>query len=94
MGVKTHRVLLLLHFKNGAILERPLDDVGLVRCSLDPLALLELGPELAEVLELDEVPDVAEGRLDDRRLADKGGGGDASGHDGEIAIGSWELIEG
>lgn len=73
-------MLLLLDLQHGAVLEGPLDNVGLVGCALDPLALLELGPELAEVLELDEVPDAAEGRLDDGRLADKGGGGDAGRH--------------
>jgi hypothetical protein len=73
-------VLLLLHLKNLAILERPLDDIRLLRGALDVLALLQLGPELAEVLELDQVPNVAEGRVDDGRLADEGGCGD-SGHD-------------
>lgn len=36
-----HRVLLLLDLDSGAILERPFDDVGLVRGALDPLALLK-----------------------------------------------------
>jgi hypothetical protein len=74
-------VLLLLDLDDGAVLEGPLDHVGLVGGALDPVALLEGGPELAEVLELDQVPDVAEGRLDDGRLADRGGGGDATRHD-------------
>lgn len=76
----THRMLLLLYLENRLVFERPLDNVGLVGGSLDPLALLELRPELAEVLELDEMPDVGEGRLDDGRLADEGRGGDAARH--------------
>jgi hypothetical protein len=80
-------VLLLLDLKDLSVLERPLDDVGLVRSPLDELALLDLGPELAEVLELDQVPDIAELGLDDGRLADRGGCGDASRHDDGRAIG-------
>ena len=72
---ETYGVLLLLNLEGLAVLEGPLDDVGLGRCALDELALLELRPELAEVLELDQVPDGAEGRVDDGRLADGGGGG-------------------
>ena len=68
-------MLLLLDLEGLAVLEGPLDDVGLGGCALDELALLELRPELAEVLELDQVPDGAEGRVDDGRLADGGGGG-------------------
>ena len=75
-------MLLLLDLEDGAILEGPLDDIGVGRGALDELALLEGGPELAEVLELDQVPDIAERRLDDGGLADGGGGGDAAGHDG------------
>ena len=70
-------MLLLLDLKGLAILECPLDNVGLGRSALDELALLELRPELAEVLELDQVPDIAEGCVDDGRLADRGGGGDS-----------------
>ena len=72
-------MLLLLDLYGCAILERPLDNISLVRCALDPLALVKRGPELAEVLEFDEMPDVAEGGFDDGRLADGGGGGDACG---------------
>ena len=71
-------MLLLLNLEGLAVLEGPLDDVGLGRCALDELALLELRPELAEVLELDQVPDGAERRVDDGRLADGGGGGNGS----------------
>lgn len=72
---QTYGVLLLLDVQNGAILEGPLDDVGLGAGALDHLALLELAPEGGELLQLDEVPDGAEGGLDDGRLADGGGGG-------------------
>lgn len=63
---------LLLHLENSAVLERPLDDIRLGRAALDPLALVEGRVELAEVLELDEVPDVAEGGVDDGGLGDGG----------------------
>lgn len=65
-------MLLLLDFENGSILEGPLDDVGVGRHAFDPFALLESSVELGEVLELDEVPDVGEGRLDNGRLEDGG----------------------
>lgn len=54
-------VLLLLDLNDGAILEGPSDNVRLVAGALDVLAALEGGPELAEFLELDKVPDVGEG---------------------------------
>lgn len=73
------RVLLLLDLEDGAVLEGPLDDVGVGRGALDELALVEFGPEFGEILELDEVPDVGEGRLDDDGLDDRGGGRDAGG---------------
>lgn len=79
-AIATYRVLLLLDFKNGAILESPLDNVGLGRGSLDPFALVEGRVKVAEVLELDEVPDVAEGGLNDGGLDDRGGSGDARRH--------------
>lgn len=59
-GVGQARVLLLLHLDDGTVIECPADNVGLLGGSLDVLAALERGPELAEVLELDEVPDVGE----------------------------------
>jgi hypothetical protein len=88
-----HRVLLLLDFDNGAVLEGPLDNIGLIGCALDPVTLLESGPELAKVLELDQVPDIAEGRLDDGRLADGGGSGDAGRHY-DLVICNWFLVGG
>lgn len=53
-------VLLLLDLNLGAVLEAPLDNVGLLACALDVLGLVESGPELGEVLELDVVPDMGE----------------------------------
>jgi hypothetical protein len=69
-------VLLLLDLNDGAVLESPLDNVGLLRGALDVLGAGEGRPELGEVLDLDEVPDVGERGADDGRLADGGGGGD------------------
>jgi hypothetical protein len=69
-------VLLLLNLEDGTVLEGPLDDVGVGRRTLDPFRGLEGRVELGEVLELDEVPDVAEGGLNDGGLDDRGGGRD------------------
>lgn len=68
------RVLLLLDLEDGTILEGPLDDVGVGRSTLDPFGLFEGRVELGEVLELDEVPDIAERGLNDGGLDDRGGG--------------------
>jgi len=73
-------VLLLLDLDRRAVLESPFDNISLFGRALDEFALLESRPELAEVLELDQVPDIAEGRLDDGRLADGGGSGDTGRH--------------
>ena len=72
----TYGVLLLLDLNDGAVLEGPLDNVGLLRGALDVLGAAEGRPELGEVLDLDEVPDVGQRGLDDGRLSDGGGGGD------------------
>ena len=69
-------MLLLLDLNDGAVLEGPLDNVGLLRGALDVLGAAEGRPELGEVLDLDEVPDVGQRGLDDGRLSDGGGGGD------------------
>lgn len=61
----TYRVLLLLHLEDSAILEGPLDHVRIGRRSLDPFAVVQGRVKLVKVLKLDEVPDVAEGRLND-----------------------------
>lgn len=72
----TYAVFLLLHLVDGTILEGPLEDVGLVAgAGSDRLGLVEGGPELAEVLQLDEVPDFGEGCLDDDALENGGGSG-------------------
>lgn len=49
-------MLLLLNLIDGAVLEGPLENIGLVVGALDDLGLLERGPELGKVLQLDEVP--------------------------------------
>lgn len=74
-------MLLLLDLKHGAILESPSDDVRVWRCALDPFTFLKGRVELGKVLELDKVPDVAEGSLNDGRLNDKVGHGDSGSHD-------------
>ena len=75
-----YRMLLLLDIENGAVLKGPLDDVGLGRGALDPLALLELAPELGEVVELEEVPDFAGVGFDDGGFADRVRGWDCRRH--------------
>lgn len=69
-------MFLLLDIQNGPVLESPLHDVGLGRCTLHVLALFELAPEFVEVLELDQVPDLGEWGGDDSGLANGGGGWD------------------
>jgi hypothetical protein len=86
----TYGVLLLLDLNLGAVLESPLDNVGLLRSTLDVLRGAEGRPELGEVLDLDQVPDGGERGADDGRLADGGGGGD--GRHGEGVFGG--LLEG
>lgn len=74
---------LLLDLVDSAILEGPLEDVGLgAGAGGDDFGLVKGGPELAEVLQLDEVPDLCERRLDDDALEDGGGGGDCGRHSG------------
>ena len=51
-------MLLLLDLENVAILECPLDNVGLRAGSLDVFGLVQRRPELGKVLQLDVVPDV------------------------------------
>lgn len=55
-----YRVLLLLNLDLGTILELPLHDVRLIAGTLDVAGVGKGGPELGEVLELDEVPDMGE----------------------------------
>ena len=58
-------MLLLLDFQHVAIIERPPNNVRLLVRALDRLGALEGGPELAKVLQLDEVPDVRQRGLDE-----------------------------
>lgn len=69
-----YRVLLLLNVQLSPVLERPLHNIRLGACTFDSRALLKFGPKLGEVLELDEVPNGAEGGFNDGGLADGGGG--------------------
>lgn len=63
----------IFHLQNGTILESPLDDISLRRnTAFDMLALFQSRPEVAEVLELDQVPDIAELCLYDDGLGDRG----------------------
>ena len=55
-----YRMLFLLHLLLRAILESPFDNIGLGRCALDIIALVNLGPKVLEVLELDQMPDLSE----------------------------------
>jgi len=75
-----YRVLLLLHFQDGAILEGPFYNIRLFGSALNPLTGLQLSPELGEFGELDQVPDGAQRRIDDSRLGDCIGGWDRVGH--------------
>ena len=77
---RAHRVFLLLDLQHRPILERPLDDIRLGGYALHMLALLQLAPEFVEVLELYEMPDLAERGGNDCGLADGGGGWDCGGH--------------
>lgn len=45
-----YAVLFLLHVELGAIIEGPVNEIGLVTRALDELTRLESGPEAAEVL--------------------------------------------
>ncbi len=58
-------MLLLLDLQNLTILESPLHDISIGGSTLDVLALGESRPKVAEVLELDHVPDGAEAGFDD-----------------------------
>lgn len=53
-------MLLLLHFLFSTILESPFHDIRLWGCTLNVLAVGELGPEIVEVLEFDQMPDLGE----------------------------------
>ena len=63
-------MLFLLDLLHSTILEGPLDNVGFVRDTLDMMALVELCPELVEVLELDQMPDLGKRGGNDGGLCD------------------------
>lgn len=65
-----YRVLFLLHFLLSAILKGPLDNVGLMRGTLDMMALFKLCPEVVKVLKLDQVPNLGERGSNDGGLCD------------------------
>lgn len=65
-----YRMLFLLHLLLSPILEGPLDDIGLMRGTLDMMALLKLCPEVVKVLELDQMPDLGERGSNDGGLCD------------------------
>jgi hypothetical protein len=93
----TYGVLLLLDLNLGAVLESPLDNVGLLGGTLDVLRGAEGRPELGEVLDLDQVPDGGERGANDGRLADGGGGGDGrhcKGIFGGLLEGVWVCVVG
>jgi len=72
---ETYRVSLLLNLQDGSILEGPLDNIGIGRSTLDSVAGFQCTPERAEALQLDEVPDSAEGSLYDGGFRNGSGGG-------------------
>ena len=63
-----YRMLFLLHLLHSAILKGPLDNVGLMRDTLDMMTLFELCPEVVKVLEFDQMPDLGKRGGDDGRL--------------------------
>lgn len=77
-------MLFLLHFLLSAILEGPLDNIRLMRDTLDMMALFKFCPEVVEVLELDKMPDLGKGSGDDGGLCDGGRSGDAARHIGYL----------
>ena len=76
----TYRVLLLLDLEDSTVLEGPLDNVSVWGASLYPFTLAQGRVELGKVLQLDEVPDVTKRGLNDGRLEDRGGSGNARSH--------------
>ena len=58
-------MLLLLNLQNSPILESPLHNIRVGGRILHRLTLGQGAPEIAEVFELDHVPDVAEFGFDD-----------------------------
>ena len=73
-------MLLLLHIQHRSILKRPLHHIRLRARPLHMLGCGKLGPEIVEVLQFDQVPDVGERGGDDGGFGDGGRGGDTRGH--------------
>jgi len=73
---------LLLDLQYGAVLEGPLNHVGVRAGSLDEIARLEIAPEVAEVFKFDLVPYIGKLGLDDSRLGDGRRGWDGGHADG------------
>lgn len=69
-------MLILLDLNDAAVLEGPPHHVRLVADAPDVLGLVDGRPELGEVGQLDEVPDVRERRPDHGALNHLVGGGD------------------
>lgn len=77
-------MLLLLDGLLSAVLEDPLDYLGLRTGTLDFLSKLECSPEVVEGRKLDQVPDLREVGWDERALDNVGGCGDHGGHLGSV----------
>ena len=73
-------MLFLLYLLLSAIFECPFDNISLMRDTLDVMALVDLGPEVMEVLELDQMPDLGKRSSNDRGLCNGGRGGDTACH--------------
>lgn len=67
-------MFLLLNLGDASVLESPLNHIGVAAGALDELGLVQGGPEVGEILQLDEVPDVGE-RCSDHGALDHGRGG-------------------
>lgn len=72
-------MLLLLDCLLSAIFKLPLDCLRLIACSLDFLAVLEGGPEVVELWELDQMPDLGDVSWDEGAFVDGRRGGDDGG---------------
>ena len=75
-----YRMLLLLNVLHSAVLESPFHDIRLMRSPFNMVTLVKLGPEMVEVLELDQMPDIGEGSVDDGGFSDGSGSRDTGRH--------------
>lgn len=80
--MQTYRMLFLFDCLLSAILEIPFDRLRLVACSLDFFAVLESAPEVVELRELDQVPDLGDVSWDEGALVDGRACGDDGGRHG------------